>query len=192
MPDARDRLDSLASLDRRSVLAAAGSAAAGGGVLLSVGAEPAAADVTMGEPDITGGSFTAETLDPIADVRVKYDYDVGSADVAALRTELLAGGDVIATERLTTDTTALENDTTLSGRVTDAEAYAAADFAPAVGESVTVDVEVGVTFAVLDSADAVLASDSVSDTVPVTVAHPQESAYEVTIGVEGEIRTAAE
>jgi hypothetical protein len=193
MPDARDRLDSLASLDRRSVLVGAGSLAAGGGVVLaSSDRADAAADVELGSITLTGGSFEAAEVVPVVDVAVTYDFSVGSADVATLRSELLVGESVIASEALTTDTTSLRNDTTLTGRITDADGYTAADFAPAVGETVSVEVPISVRFAVLDDAGDVLASDTVATTRTITVEHPRDSEYTAAIGVTGEIRTAAE
>lgn len=192
MDDERSRLDSIASLDRRAVLVGAGSLAIGGGAVLATSTEDAAAQVTMGSLTIDDARFQSESVTPVADVEVLYEYGVGSAEVATLETRLLADGSPIAAEQLSTGTTTLKNDTNLSGAITDAESLAASDFAPAVGESVTVQVEIAVAFAVLDVAETVIASDRVAESVAITVTHPQSSEYVVEIGAVGEVRTAAE
>lgn len=78
----------------------------------------------------------------------------------------------------------LDGDTTLSGAITDAEAWASDDFAPEAGASVERDLAVTLSFEVLDSGDRVIVADTASDTATVTVTNPND-AEQLTAAVGG-------
>jgi len=75
--------------------------------------------------------------------------------------------------------------------VTDAAGYAAEDFGPAVASSVSQSLDVSISFEVLDDAGKVLVSDSASDTLAVSVSHPQETKYQIAVGGEGRVVDAS-
>lgn len=181
-----DRAESY--LNRRAALAGGAALLTAGGTLVFVG-DPAHAAVSIDDLTVADETFTTESVDPVVDVTVGYSYDAGNAAVESLRFTLSIDGETVATDELVTDRTTLENETTLSGKVTNADAYAASDFAPDVASSVSQELTIGLTFEVLGTDGTVLVGDTASDTAVVTVSHPQESEYVATVGGSGTIRT---
>lgn len=177
------------TLSRRQAIAGGSALLAAGGTLVWVG-DPVRAAVSVDELTIPDASFERDDLDPVVAVTAGYEYDVGTTAVSALRFELVVDETVVASEQLRTDEPTLSGETELSGRIADSDAWALADFAPAIGETLERDLTVTLRFAVLGSDDSAIVSDSASETVTVTVAHPQDSAYTASVGGEGEIRTA--
>lgn len=184
-----DRAASL--LNRRAALASGAALLTAGGSLVLVG-EPVSAAVDVDQLTVSDASFTAEEVSPVLDVEAGYEYDAGNSAVSALRFELAVDGTLIASDELVTDRTTLEGTTTLSGPITDSDAWAAADFSPAVANRVTREITVELSFGVLGSDDTELVSDSATDTAVIEVAHPQESKYVASVGGVGTIRTAAD
>lgn len=177
-------------VSRRQAIIGVGTLATAGVGLSTVGTGGARAQVSVESFDVADATFTDDQADPKLAATVAYDYDVGVEPVADLRFELLVGDSVIASDELTTSTTALAGDTTLSGMVTDSDAWSVSDFAPEVASSVSRDLSVTVRFAVLDSSDAVIVEDTASDTATVTVSHPQESKLIASVGGSGEFSNA--
>lgn len=190
MTDAHDRVDSLVSqMSRRRALAGAGALVTAGGSVALVG-RPARAEVDMETFTVSDAEFERESLDPVLDVTATYDYDVGDEAVNALEFRLLADGDEIAFEDLQTDRVTLANDTELSGRILESEAWSAADFEPSIGEEVSRQVEITLEFAVVTSEGTVLADDSATDTAEITVVNPQQEVIVAKIGGSGQIRAS--
>jgi len=181
----------VSTLNRRRVLAGAGTLAAGGLGVVALGGD-ARAQVDVEGLQIPDASFTSEQVTPAVAVDIGYNYDVGTAPVQALGFTLAVGGTVIAEDRLETTRSTLSETTTLQGRVTDSDAWGSDDFAPAVGEEINRDLSVSVTFDVLESDDTVIVGDTASTTATVTIAHPQETSYTATVGATGEIIDASE
>ncbi|MFW5964382.1 MAG: hypothetical protein ACOCQM_05905 [Natronomonas sp.] len=189
MSNARQRYDRVAqSVNRRRVIAGMGTLAAGG---VAVAAVPDAARATVEVDDLSipDASFEAEAVDPEVVVDVAYAYDASGAGVDALGFTLTVGETVVDEARLDTNTEELENTETLRGSVTDSDAWSASDFEPEVGDSVTRELSIGVTFDVLDSADESVVGDTATETADVTVEHPQENGYSASVDGEGEIVT---
>jgi hypothetical protein len=190
MANDRQRFDSAVShLSRRQALAAGAALVTAGGSLVVVG-EPASAQVSVEGLSVPDKSFTRESVEPVVDVTVSYNYDAGNRPVEQLRFGLTVGGTEVATEDLVTDRTTLSGETQLSGRVTDAEAWSATDFAPAVAEEAQHTLALGLSFAVVDTDGNTVVSDSASTEATVTVAHPQDSEYIAEVGGSGTIRAA--
>lgn len=175
-------------VSRRRALAGVGTVATAGVGVLAFAPDPARAQVSVDSFAVSNADFEAESVTPVADVMIGYAYDVGSEAVSELRFALTIGGGEVATESLTTQATQLEGETNLSARLTESSAWSASDFAVAVGESVSREVTVGVSFEVADSG-GVLVSDTAEDTATVTVSHPQQETWTATVGGSGTIRT---
>jgi hypothetical protein len=177
-------------VSRRQALLGLGTVATGGVGLAAVVPDRASAQVSVDSFAVSDGSFTTDQADPVVDVTVAYDYDVGTSPVATLRFELLVGDSVVASDALSTSVATHNGTVDLSGRVVDSEAWAAGDFAPAVASRVSHDLTIGVRFAVLNSSGSVIVEDTATDSATVTVSHPQETQYVIGVGGSGEIRTA--
>jgi len=170
-------IDSL--LSRRRVLASTATLAVGGVGLATLGSDPARAEVTVDSLETPAQTFEADAIEPELQAALAYEYEVDpAASVEMLVFELLVGGDVIDEVALSTSETALSQTTDLAGMVTDASAWQASDFAPAVVESVTREVDVTVTFAVRGP-DGDIASDSASGTKAITVTNPENAVARV-------------
>jgi hypothetical protein len=178
-------------VSRRQALAGIGTLATGGvGVAaLRAGTSPVRAQVSIDEFSVADATFTAESVDPDVVVTIGYDYDVGMNVVSSLRFELVVGETVVASDDLRTDRATLSGETDLRGSVTDAEAWAAQDFAPEVASSVTQELDVTVRFDVLDDTGESIVGDTATDTATVVVSHPQESRYVATVGGSGTVVT---
>jgi hypothetical protein len=188
----RHQYDGVAQhMNRRRVIGGLGALATGG-TMLALTPDGASAAVTVDGLEIPDTSFTAESVDPVVDVDIGYSYDAASSVVSALGFTLAVDGTVIAEDTLVTDATTLEETLSLSGAVTDSEAWSAADFQPEVASSVENDLTVSVTFDVLDDREESIVGDSASTTATVVVAHPQEATYQATVSGTGTIRTASE
>jgi len=190
MADTPSRFDSPVSLTKRQLLGGLAATAAGGGGLLTLASDDAsaAASVELGTVQVSDAAFETESVTPVVESQVTYDYAVGDAAVGDLVVELLVGDTVVADETLVTDTTSLRNDETLVGRVTDADRWSASDFTVAVGESVTRSVTVGVRFAVRDPDGSVLEAASAETVVDISVTHPRDSEWSVQVGATGVVR----
>ena len=169
-------------LSRRRVLLGTASVAVGATALQLVAGQNARANVSVEQVSIDDATFEAEAVDPVVDVTVAYAYAADS--VSELHIELLVDGDAVASESLRTGSEELENDTDLSGRVVDADAWSAADFEVEFGESITREIDVTVEFSVVD-VDRVVAADSASDTAEIIVEHPNDD--HATVGMVGHI-----
>lgn len=183
------RFDSVAQhYNRRRVVAGLATLAAGGAGLSALG-HPARASVSIDSWTVPDASFEAEAVAPVADATIAYAFDVGSdTAVRALAFELLVDGHAVASDELVTETTSLENTTTLSGALTDSGAWSTSDFDVAVGESVAHDVTVAVRFAVVGTDESEIVTARAEDTATVTVAHPQQTEYTASVGGEVAIR----
>jgi hypothetical protein len=153
---------------------------AGGTAALALGTESAAADVTVESLDVQSATFDAQSVQPVvnADIAYEYTYD----DAQELRFEVLVADTVVASETLRTDSASLAETTTLSGRVTDSDAWSESDFDAPQGGSVEREVSVTVRFAVLVNGTAA-ASDEATDTATITVRWPADAAYAEVGGV---------
>lgn len=179
------RMDRVAQhMTRRRAIAGGATLLAGGGTLLLV-SEGVAADVTVDSLDIPDESFEADGIDPTLDVTAAYSYSVEGASVGSLVFDVGVDGGVVASDELMTDETALQNTTALSGPVLDSPAWDAADFDPAIGETVEQTLSVSLRFAVLDVGGGEIVADEATTECVVTVSHPQESAYTAAVGGEG-------
>ena len=185
----RTQFDEWSPVSRRQALLGIGAVAASGSGLAVVGTQQAsgAANVSVDSFSVSDAEFEAESAAPVVELSVAYNYDVGNSGVSGLLFELVVGDSVVASDELTTDRTALSNTTDLSGRVTDSDGWDSADFAPAVGESVSRDVSVAVRFAVLDSTGDAIVEDSATDSATVTVTHPRDSRLVAEVGGDGVI-----
>ena len=172
---------------RRRALAAMGTVVGGGTTLAPVGSDGARAEVSVESFDVDDATFEAREVTPVIDAEIGYAYRADH--VAELWIALLVGEEVVAEETLRTGNDELENTTTLSGRVLDSPAYAAADFAVDGGEETSVTVEAGVRFEVRDADGDVLAGDEATDEATVEVVSPESGSY-ATIGGLGEVRDA--
>jgi len=169
-------------VSRRQALAGVGTLAAGGVGLAATLPDGARASVTVAEFFVADAEFEAETVDPVVDATVEYDYDAANSPVDALAFALVIDGTVVASDDLQTSRSTLSGETDLSGRVVDSDAWSASDFEPAVGESVSQTLSVTVTFDVVESDGSSIVSDEAGDSGAVVVSHPQDSAYVATVG----------
>lgn len=193
MEDVRSTYDAVAQHISRRRLVGAGAALAAGGGGLVYASDPTAAEVQIDGFSVPDETFERESLDPVLDVTAKYSYDAGMEPVAALRFAVSVDGTEIATDDLVTDAGLLDGDTTLSGPITDAEAWSSDDFAPDAGETVERQLSVTLSFEVLDSGDRVIVSDTATDTTTVTVENPNDAEQlTAAIGGSGTIRAADE
>ncbi len=167
------------SLTRRRLASLAGVAVAGGGGVAYVSGD-ASADVTVDELEVGDARIEAREADPVVTADIAYAYQYAGAQ--ELRFEVLIGDDVIASETLRTSSDTLDETTTLSGRVADADAWALEDFAVARGGELTREVTVTVRFAVLVNG-SVAAEDSASVTADVAVVWPEGASYATVGGV---------
>jgi len=169
---------------------------AGSGVgLVGVGglvwaSDPTHARVSVDALSIPDTSFESESVVPVVDLTLRYDYDAGSEPVSELVFVVEIGGDRVAETDLRTDRTTLSGETNVTARVTDSNSWDASDFAPSVNESVERNVTVTVRFEVRDSDGTPLVSDTTSDDATITVTHPQDSTLVAEVGGEGTVRTA--
>jgi hypothetical protein len=106
-----------------------------------------------------------------------------------LRFGLSIDGTEVASDELVTDAAALDGETTLSGVVTDADGYTAADFEPEVASSISETIQVDLSFEVMAQGDDVIVSDTASDEGTVTVSHPQKQQFIAEVGGSGEFVT---
>lgn len=169
-------------VSRRQALIGVGSLAAGTATYSVVGSDGARAEVTLGNLEAQDGELTSEAADPVVEATILYSYDVGSAPIQSLWIGLTVGGDVVAKRELSTTTSVLENDVELSGRVTDSDAWDSDDFEPAVADSLTHEIEVGVLFEAREGDDSVIVAADATDTAELVVSHPQESEFFADIG----------
>jgi hypothetical protein len=188
----RNDLSEWTPVSRRQALAGIGTVAAGMGGVALIGTQPARARVSVESFAVDDAEFTAESVAPVVDVDISYDYDAGTSAVDELLFELTVGETVVASDSLVTDMTTHEGTLELRGDVTDSDAWSADDFAPAVASKVERDLSVTVRFAVLASDDSVIVEDSKTDTATVVVSHPQQSEYIASVGGSGSIVTPSE
>jgi len=186
----QQRYDRVAqTLTRRKAIAGGATLLATGGTIIALG-EEVRAEVALDELEIPDATLTGERVTPVADVDVRFSYDVGEQAVGALRFALTVGGDVIASSELVTDRTTYDGTTDLAGPVTDSDAWASEDFSPAVASSVERTLNLGLSFIVTDPDGGELASATTSEEVVVVVEHPQESKRTAQVGGSGVVRTA--
>ena len=153
-------------ITRRRLLSGIGVAGASTAALSIVATDTASAAVELGTLDAQSATFTGASAIPVLDATVRYEYSVSKADTTIV--ELSVGDSVVASEEQMTALVGSEGSTTLSGRVTDSDAWTESDFDAPTNGSVTRDVSVSVRFAVL-SGGSVVASDTASATLPITV-----------------------
>lgn len=190
MSEENSRVDSIVSkLSRRQALAGVTTLVTAGGSLVVVG-EPAQARVSVESFEVSDSKFERESVEPVLDVVVQFDYDAGLEPVNALEFSLLIDGDEIASDRLVTSETSHTGDTTLSGSVLDSGSWDSSDFAVSVGEGITRELSVALEFRVVTSEGTVIVDDRAEDTATVEVDHPRESALIASVGGTGSIRAA--
>ena len=174
---------------RRAVAMLAGASATGLGAL-ALGSEEAAAEIELDGLTIPDESYAAEDPEPtpVADIDARIQYRVDSISEWNISLEFGPPGDVdfISVLNESTNATEAEQTRTLSAPLTDADAFDSADFAPDAETSVEHDVEVVLTFSVLDGSET-LVQTSVSDTATVVVEN-ETIDIEGAIGGTGEIR----
>ena len=174
---------------RRAVAMLAGASATGLGVA-ALGSKEAAAEIELDGLTIPDETYAAEDPEPtpVVDIDARIQYRVDSISEWNISVELGPPGDVEFLELVSEDTNATEAEQTrtLSVPVTDADAFESADFAPDAETSVEHDVEVVLTFSVLDGSET-LVQTSVSDMATVTVEN-ETIDIEGAIGGEAEIR----
>ena len=174
---------------RRAVALLAGASATGLGVA-ALGSEEAAAEITLEELAVADGTYAAEDPEPtpVVDLETRVSYRVDSISEWNIGLEFGPPGDVdfISVLNESTNATEAEQTRTLSAPLTDADAFDSDDFAPDAETSVEHDVEVVLTFSVLDGSET-LVQTSVSDTATVTVQN-ETIDIEGSIGGTGEIR----
>jgi hypothetical protein len=124
----------------------------------------------------------------VVDASIAYAYQYEGAQ--ELRFELLVGDSVVASETLRTSSASVEGETTLAGRVADADAWTLQDFAVDQGGETVREVTVTVRFAVLVNG-SVAAEDSASVTTDVTVVWPADAEY-ATVGGVVSVRNSEE
>lgn len=190
-----DKTDTNRTLTRRRAVATlAGASAVGLGVgAAALGSAPARAQV---DSEFTIPDATYEAADaaptPIVEADATVAYQVPRLEAVVV--QLVAGRDsadtVLATERIETSVTEADTDVTLTGPLTDADAFAASDFAPAAESTTTVNATVGVTVEIVDSDDSVVAADTATDTLSIEVTNTAE-AVEVAVSGTGSIRFEA-
>jgi hypothetical protein len=180
-------------VSRRQAILGIGSLAAGSTTLAIVATDESyAADVSMQSLSVADASFTAETITPKLVVDIGFSYDVGTAPIDSIEFTLSVDGTEVDRANLSTSSSVYEGTEQLSGLLTDSDAWAAADFEPAVGETVEQTVTATVSFDVLDSGGSAIVSDTATDDAVVSVAHPQETTYTATVGGSGEIIDASQ
>lgn len=189
MHDTNDSSDS-STVTRRRVLATGASIIGAGsvGVYGVTRTENARASVDVESFQVSDVTFEAQSVTPVLDATIAYDYSVKNASEIFIGLE--AGGEQIASETLRTDSSELQNTTELSGNVLDSPAFDQSDFAVASGEETTVSVDVSVVFEVRYDSN-VVASDSASDTASVEVLSPESGAY-ATVGGSASFRDGSE
>ena len=180
---ADDWIVSTLNVTRRHAIAAVGTVV-GGGTILAAGTDSARASVSVESFSVADATFEAAEVTPVIDAAIGYAYR--AASVAELWLGLVVGETVVAETSLRTGSEELENTTELSGRVTDADAYSAADFVVESGSETTVTVDAGVRFEVRDADGSVVASDEARDESDVRVVSPEGETH-ATIGGSAEI-----
>ena len=174
---------------RRAVAMLAGASATGLGAVV-LGSEEAAAEIELDELSIPDESYAAEDPEPtpVVDIDARIQYRVDSISEWNISLEFGPPGDVdfISVLNESTNATEAEQTRTLSVPLTDADAFDSADFAPDAETSVEHDVEVVLTFSVLDGSET-LVQTSVSDTATVVIEN-ETIDIEGAIGGTGEIR----
>lgn len=182
--------DSQRIVSRRQALATLGTLA-GGSVVAGVtltSMQRAGASVSVEDFQVSDATFEAQSVTPIVDATIAYDYTVEQA--SEIYVELQAGGEQIASETLRTSSAELSNTTELTGNILDSPAFGASDFTVASGETTTIDVDVGVLFEVRYDGN-VVASDTASDTASVEVVSPESGGY-ATVGGSVSFRDGSE
>ena len=174
---------------RRAVAMLAGASATGLGAL-AVGSEEAAAEITLEELAVADGTYSAADPEPtpVVDLEARVSYRVGSITEWNIGLEFGPPGDVdfISVLNESTNATEAEQTRTLSAPLTDADAFDSDDFAPDAETSVEHDVEVVLTFSVMDGSET-LVQTSVSDTATVVIEN-ETIDIDGSIGGTGEIR----
>lgn len=190
MSKERKRYDRVAQhmTRRRAIVGGATLLSAGGSLVWVV--RPVSAAVSIDDFTVADKTFEAETVDPVVDVDVAYEFDATGAGVDELAFALTCDGDEIAADSLVTSAESLAETTTLSGHVTDASAWDAADFEPEVAGEVQHTVTLGLAFDVLDASDDRIVGDTAETEATIVVDHPQDSVYTASVGGDGTIRAA--
>lgn len=160
-----------ARLTRRKALAGLGGLFAGGATYAVVGVGPVAGVAANGL-SISDGTYSgtdAETLySPVIALDATWSYS-GADAAAQVMLALLFDGGIGTTKTLPTDGTEDGETTPLSAPVVASRQYDSAQFQPANGEAVTVDVPTELRLEVRDSAGETIVKDAASQTVPITV-----------------------
>lgn len=185
--------DTNRTLTRRRVVAllAGASATALGAAAVATDDAHAQVESDFSIPDAAYEAADAAPT-PIVEADATVAYQVPA--LAAVVVQLVAGREtadhVLAEERIETTVTEASTDVELSGALTDADAFASADFAPDAESTTTVDATVGVTVEVRDSAGDVVVSDTATDTLAIEVTNTAD-AVEVSVTGSGTIRFEA-
>ena len=178
-------------VSRRQALAGIGTLATGATTVAVLGSDDARAQVTVDGLSVADGTFEANAITPKLIVDVAYRYDVTGADIDHVAFGLRVDDAELDSSALSTSSESLDETTQLGGRLTTLEQYTASAFDPAIGETVTVSFTATVTFAAVDSAGDDIVTASASDDATLTVAHPQDSEYQASVGGTGRIVDAS-
>lgn len=187
MPD-KATANTDVSLSRRQSLLLGGSLLAGGTTLAATTFADRATALSVDSFNVQDATFEKETITPELIVDLAYSYQVNDAP-DEVRLQLLVGGKTVDQTILTSPGSTLDDTTRLSGLVTDTSAWASEDFTVNPGESVSRDLNVSILLEVLRD-NSVIVSDEKTDTVTVTVTHPDELSLKASVGGSGEIQAA--
>lgn len=177
-------------ITRRRVLAMLAGAATTTTAAVAVGSEEADADIQFGTLSVSDGTHESEDpqVTPVVTVDAEFSYTVESVTDYNVSLELGPDHDnrmfvdLVSTETAVMDGQFSES---LSGPVTDIDAYSQSDFAPAAGETVTEDIAIALTLSVMDGG-ATMVTAAVEDTATITVTNTGVNTT-VALGGEGEI-----
>jgi len=189
-----DETNRTVTVTRRRALAAVAGASATGLGVTALASDPSTAQASVDIAGISVADGTYEAVDPTPTPVVQlagtwgYRVDSDPAAVEATCTVAPPGGDpaTVDSDRFETSQRAVETEFEFSGPVTEHEAFDAAAFAPDREASTEREVEVGVTVAVTDAAEATLVEASAADTAVVTVRNTGD-AVDVTLTGDGAI-----
>jgi len=185
--------ESNRTLTRRRVVALLAGASATGLGAVAVATDDVRAEITLGTVTIADGEYAAAdpTVTPTlsVDARLRWSAPSVSAVESALAVAPATADTspaTIATDRREIRVTDGDMDRTLVGPVTDAAAYAAADFRPDAGETVEERLTVALRLRVLDGSETVAEAETTTETT-VTVSNTA-TATTARVGGEGEVR----
>lgn len=176
------------SLTRRQSLLLGGSLLAGGTTVAAASFSREASALSVDSFSVQNAAFERETITPKLIVDSAYSFQLNDAPDEA-RIQLLVGGEIIDQKMLMSPSNQVDDTIRLSGIVTDTSAWASADFTVEPGQEVSKQLDVAILLEVVRD-NSVVVSDKKTETVTVTVAHPDKLTLSASIGGSGEIQAA--